>query len=107
MTDKLVILSTCASEAEAETLARALVESHAAACVNVLPAIRSFYRWQGKLESSAECLLVIKSSRARFPDVRAVIEHTHSYEVPEIIALPVDDGARPYLVWMDENLGNA
>ncbi|HLH19467.1 MAG TPA: divalent-cation tolerance protein CutA [Bryobacteraceae bacterium] len=107
MTDKLVILSTCASEAEAATLAGLLIERRLAACVNVVAGVRSFYRWQGKVESGQEALLVIKSSRGRFAELRAAIEQAHSYDVPEIIALPIEDGAAPYLAWMQENLENA
>ena len=111
MTEKIVILSTCSSESEAHKLARLLVDARLAACVNVigggvLGGLRSFYRWQGKVESSAEWLLLIKSSQDRFAAVRAAIEEAHSYEVPEIIALPIVEGATAYLSWMDENLGN-
>lgn len=104
MTDKIVILNTCASEAEASKLARRLIDTRAAACVNVLPRIRSFYRWQGKVESGDEWLLVVKTTRDRFASVRAAIEEAHSYEVPEIIALPIVEGAPAYLSWMDESL---
>jgi periplasmic divalent cation tolerance protein len=105
MTDKIVILCTCGSEEEAERIARALVESRLAACVNVLGGMRSFYRWQGAVEDSPERLLVIKSSRALFADLRSALEKIHSYEVPEIIALPIVDGAENYLSWLDGNLG--
>jgi periplasmic divalent cation tolerance protein len=104
MTDKIVVLSTCASQKEAETLARAVVEQRLAACVNVLPGIQSYYRWQGKLESAVECLLIIKSSRERFELLRGALEKAHSYEVPEIIALPVVEGAANYLNWLQANL---
>ena len=104
MTDKIVILSTSASEEEAERLARLLVEAHLAACVNVLPGARSFYRWNGAVESAGEWLLVIKSSRELFGQVRATLEQAHSYEVPEIIALPIVDGAGNYMNWLDANL---
>jgi periplasmic divalent cation tolerance protein len=104
MTDKIVVLSTCASEEEAEKLARQMVEQRLAACVNVLPGIRSYYRWQGKLECSGECLLVIKSSRERFDLLRGALEKAHSYDVPEIIALPVVEGAANYLNWLQANL---
>jgi periplasmic divalent cation tolerance protein len=107
MTDKLVILSTCASEAEAASLASFLVEKRLAACVHVVGPVRSFYRWQGKVESGQEALLVIKTSRGRFAELRAALAQAHSYEVPEILALPVEDGAASYLAWMDENLENA
>ena len=105
MTEKIVILSTCASEAEAAKVARSLIDARLAACVNVLPEIRSYYRWQGKVETGREVMLVIKSSRDRFAGVRAAIEEAHSYEVPEIIALPIMEGSPAYLSWMDENLG--
>jgi periplasmic divalent cation tolerance protein len=109
MTEKIVILSTCGSETEAHKLARLLVDAQLAACVNViggvLGGVRSFYRWQGKVESGSEWLLLIKTSRDRFARVRAAIEDAHSYEVPEIIALPIVECAPAYLSWMDENLG--
>jgi periplasmic divalent cation tolerance protein len=104
MTDKIVILSTCATEEEAERLARLLVDARLAACVSVIPRMRSFYRWEGAVESSDECLLVIKSSRELFDSVRARIETAHSYEVPELLALPVVDGAANYMNWLDANL---
>jgi len=105
MTDKIVVFSTASSAEEAEKIARGLVNDRLAACVNVVPAIRSFYRWQGKIEDSAEFLLVIKSSRPRFDALRTSLEKLHSYEVPELIAVPVVDGAQAYLNWMDGELG--
>jgi periplasmic divalent cation tolerance protein len=105
MTDWIVVLCTCGSAEEAERLGRALVESRLAACVNILPGVRSLYRWQGALESSDEFLLIIKSSRELFEALRAEIERLHSYEVPEIVALPVTAVAQKYLGWMMANLG--
>ncbi len=104
MTDKIVVLCTCGSAEEAEKLARALVDLRLAACVNVAPGVRSFYRWQGAIEDSAEVLLIIKSSRARFAALRAEIERLHTYEIPEIIAVPVVDGSTSYLHWLDGEL---
>jgi periplasmic divalent cation tolerance protein len=104
MTDKIVVLSTCASEEEAGRLALSLVEQHLAACVNVVSGIQSYYRWQGNIEQSGEFLLVIKSSRARFMELCAALEKAHSYEVPEVIALPVMDGAPNYLNWVESSL---
>ena len=104
MTDKIVVLSTCASEEEAERLARSMVEQQLAACVNVIPRIRSHYRWKGALESAEEWLLLIKSSRSRFQELMAALEKAHSYEVPEILALPVVEGAANYLNWLQANL---
>ena len=104
MTDKIVVLSTCGSADEAERIARRLVEERLAACVSVVPGVRSHYRWQGAVESSDEWLLVIKSTRERFDALRTVLAAAHSYEVPEIIALPVVDGAASYLDWIDGSL---
>jgi len=104
MTDKIVVLSTCSSEAEAEKLARLLVEAHLAACVNIVPRMRSYYRWQGAIEVSEECLLVIKSTRALFESLRAAVAKAHSYEIPELVALPIVEGSPDYLQWMDANL---
>jgi periplasmic divalent cation tolerance protein len=104
MTDKIVVLSTCASEADAERLARALVSAELAACVNVVPQIRSFYRWQGALESASEFLLLIKTSRSLFDALKIELEKLHPYEVPEVIALPVVAGTENYLDWLGHNL---
>jgi periplasmic divalent cation tolerance protein len=105
MTDKIVVLSTCASEEEAGKIARALVEERLAACVSVIPGVRSFYHWKGAVESSAECLLAIKSSRESFSLLRAALERLHSYEVPEVLALAIVDGAPAYLDWLQASLG--
>ena len=104
MTDKIVVLSTCATELEAGKLARLLIEERLAACVNVVPGVQSYYRWQGAIESSAEFLLVIKSSRTLFPALLTLLEKHHSYEVPEALALAVLDGAPAYLAWLQGNL---
>lgn len=104
MTDKIVILSTCAGEEEGERLARALLDARLAACVSVIPGMRSFYHWKGAIESAGECLLLIKSSRHLFEPLRAALEKAHSYEVPELLALPVLEGAENYLAWMEANL---
>lgn len=104
MTDRIVVLSTCSSEEEAERLARMLVERRLAGCVNVVPGVRSFYRWQGAIESAGEWLLVAKSSRDLFAALSAALEQAHSYEVPEVLALPVVDGSPNYLTWLAESL---
>jgi periplasmic divalent cation tolerance protein len=104
MTGKIVILSTCATQEEAEKLALLLLERRLAACVNVIPAVRSFYRWKGAVESAIECLLVIKTSHEMFEPLRAVLEQAHSYEVPEVLALPILDGSPNYLNWLETNL---
>ena len=96
-----VCLTTCDDAARAEQLAAALVESGAAACVTVLPGGRSFYRWQGAVHSEAELLLVIKIRRADYPRLERELLALHSYEVPELLALPVLAGAPDYLAWLD------
>jgi periplasmic divalent cation tolerance protein len=104
MTDKIVVLSTCGSAGEAERLARRLVEMRAAACVNVIAPVKSFYRWKGAIEQAEEWLLVIKTSRGRFDALRAALESAHAYELPELLALPVVDGSANYLAWLDAEL---
>ncbi|MDW8129831.1 MAG: divalent-cation tolerance protein CutA [Bryobacterales bacterium] len=104
MTNKIVVLTTCGSADEAVALARQLVELRLAACVNVLGGVRSFYRWKGALEEAAEWLLVIKSRRDLFEQLRAELAARHSYEVPELLALPVSEGSPDYVNWMDGEL---
>src|SRR5438105_1890710 len=104
MTDKIVVLSTAGSEAEANQIARALVERRLAACVNVLPNIKSIYRWKEKIEESGEWLLVIKTTKTAFVQVRDAIQNLHSYELPECISLAIEDGGLEYLRWIEESL---
>lgn len=105
MTDKVVVFVTCGSAEEAEKIARALVEERLAACVNISAPIRSLYRWEGKLCDDKEVLLVIKTARALFDRVRRAVEKLHSYQVPEVICLPVIDGAPNYLNWLSAAVG--
>ncbi len=107
MTDKIVVLSTAESGDQARKLARALVEGRLAACVNIVGGLKSVYRWKGAVEESDEVLLLIKTSRELLPQVRAAIEQMHSYELPEVIALPILDGSGRYLEWLAESLGSA
>lgn len=104
MTDKIVVLSTCDSPEQAATLARKLVEARLAACVNIIPAIRSIYRWKGEIEDATEWQLVIKSRRDLFEKLRETLASVHSYEVPEVVAFPIVDGSPGYLEWMDREL---
>ena len=104
MTDKIVVLSTCDSEEQAERVARALVEQRLAACVNILPGVRSIYRWKGQVEDASEWLLVMKSRRGLMDQLRAAISKIHTYEIPELLALPVVEGAENYLAWLDREL---
>jgi periplasmic divalent cation tolerance protein len=104
MTDKRIVLSTAGSEDEARNIAHHLVEHHLAACVNLVPQIESIYRWQGKIESSQEWLLVIKTTAERFPAVCNAVRELHSYELPECIAISVEDGTAEYLEWIAGSL---
>jgi periplasmic divalent cation tolerance protein len=104
VTDKIIVLTTCDTAKQAAKLARHLVEQRIAACVNILPKGRSIYRWNGKLEQAAEQLLMIKTRRDLFSSLRAEIEKVHTYEVPEIIAIPVVEGSGAYLGWIDQEL---
>jgi periplasmic divalent cation tolerance protein len=103
MTDKIVVLSTCGSAEEARKIARALVERRLAACVNVVPGLESVYRWKGAIEQAPEWLLLIKTTRPLFAPLEAALRALHSYELPEIIAVPVVEGLAPYLAWIDLN----
>jgi len=105
MTDKIVLLSTCASEEEAGKIAQGLVEARLAACVTIIPGGRSVYRWQGAVESASEWVLVIKSARALFGQVHTMIEKLHSYEVPELIAMQIVEGSPNYMNWLEGQLG--
>lgn len=106
MTDKIVVLSTCASADEARRIADELIAQRLAACVNLLPPVRSVYHWKGAVEEGEETLMIIKSARPLFEQLQAAIVRLHSYEVPEIIALPIVDGAASYLAWMDNELAH-
>jgi periplasmic divalent cation tolerance protein len=104
MTDKIVVLSTCSTAEEAERLARGLVAAQLAACVNVVPQIRSFYRWKGELEIAEEFLLIAKTSRDLFDALKLELEKLHPYDIPEVIALPIVAGSENYLHWLAQNL---
>jgi periplasmic divalent cation tolerance protein len=107
MTDKIVVFSTCATPEEARTIARNLVEARLAACVNIVPGVRSVYRWKGTVDEADECMLVIKSSRSLFDRLRIELEKAHTYEVPEAIAVAVVAGAPNFLDWVDKSVDSA
>jgi periplasmic divalent cation tolerance protein len=104
MTNKRIVLSTAGSQDEARKIAQHLVENQLAACVNIIPQIESIYRWQGKMESSAEWLLLIKTTQETFPAVRDAIRHLHSYDVPECISVVIEDGSAAYLDWIAQSV---
>jgi periplasmic divalent cation tolerance protein len=103
--DKIVVLVTCGSRSEAGKIGRALVQRRLAACVNVVGSpVRSIYRWKGRVEDAKEILLLVKTSRLRFAELRREVQRLHSYDVPEIVALPIVAGSREYLAWIHENV---
>jgi periplasmic divalent cation tolerance protein len=104
MTDFQIILCTCADREQAERIAHSLVELQLAACVNIFPGVQSIYRWQGAVESAAECLLLIKTDTRHSNEVQSTIAGLHSYEVPEFLVLPVSDGSESYLAWLTASL---
>jgi len=97
---KLVVLTTCATPAEAEGLASALVERRLAACVNAMADVVSTFRWHGAVQRERETLLVIKTTEARLAAIEAVIQERSGYELPEMIAIPVEGGSKRYLDWV-------
>ena len=101
MSEKIVVFSNCGSEEEARRVAKALVETRVCACVNILPGVRSIYHWQGAVHDEAEWMIVIKTKRALFDQLCAELRKSHSYETPEIIAVPIIEGDRDYLAWID------
>lgn len=104
MTDKIIVYSTCSGVEEARKLAGHLIEQRLAACVNVLPGVDSFYRWKGKVEQDSEVLLMIKTSRELFDRLRLEWQRLHTYEIPELIAVPIVAGAPDYLTWMEREI---
>jgi periplasmic divalent cation tolerance protein len=98
--DVLIVLCTCPDAPVAERIATALVGERLAACINVLPGVTSVYRWEGEVQRDSEVLLLIKTTRARFPVLTERVHALHPYELPEIIALPVAGGLPDYLDWV-------
>jgi periplasmic divalent cation tolerance protein len=102
MTDVVLVFSTVPDDERAETLARTFVDEKLAACVNLHHQVFSIYRWKGRVESAAECQLVIKTTRSRVPALQARLKALHSYELPEFIVVPVEGGSEEYLSWVRE-----
>jgi len=98
--DAIVVFMTAANGEEATRLAEMLVGAHLAACVQILPEMESVYRWQGKIERSSEVLLIAKTTRGKFDDLEREVRALHSYDTPEIVAVPIVAGSAPYLEWL-------
>jgi periplasmic divalent cation tolerance protein len=103
-TTHIVVLITASSRQEAETIARALVESRLAACVNISDGVRSLFWWQGAIECQEEVLMLVKSRSDLLPAIINVVKGLHTYTVPEVVALPILAGSSDYLAWVDESL---
>jgi periplasmic divalent cation tolerance protein len=99
-----VILVTAPNKKEAKNIAGALVKKKLAACVNIVAGIESIFRWQGKVDRATEALLIIKSKKSKLPRIIRMIKSLHSYDTPEIIALPIIGGEKKYLKWIDESV---
>lgn len=102
MSEALVVFCTCEDRAQAHRIAGKLVEERLAACVNIIAGVRSVYRWEGKVSEAEEVQLLIKTVRDRYPALRRRIAELHSYDTPEIIALPITEGSEKYLDWLRE-----
>ena len=102
--ETLVVLTTCGNDEDAGALARRLVEQRVAACVNAISNVASTYRWKGEVQQDRETLLIIKTTTERLPAVEQTIRALTKYEVPEIIALPVEAGGADYLAWIRESV---
>jgi periplasmic divalent cation tolerance protein len=95
------VLITAGSDEEAHNIAELLVKEKKAACVNIVPGVDSLFRWKGKIDSARESLLLVKTRSSLFSEIISLVKETHSYEVPEIIALPIIGGSEEYLEWLD------
>lgn len=104
MTDKVVVLVNCSNQEEADQIGKQLVAKRLAACVNIVPGVRSWYWWEEKVVADNEVMVIIKTSRERLNDLEKEVVRLHSYAVPEVIALPIVNGSQNYLNWIDFSL---
>ena len=104
MSEAIVVFMTAANGEEAARLADMLVGAHLAACVQILPEIESVYRWEGKIERQSEVLLLAKTTRSKFDELEREVRALHSYDTPEIVAVPVTLGSAPYLEWLNASV---
>lgn len=99
-----LVLCTCPDHHTAESIAHNVIDLNAAACVNILPAMKSIYRWQGRVEESTEHLIIIKTNKENYPELENILKQLHPYDVPEILAVDIADGLPEYLLWLDGSL---
>lgn len=102
--NNIVIIITCSSEKEARKIRKALLEKRKVACVNIIPKIESFFWWKGKIDSCPEVLLLAKTKKSLLKEIITLVKKIHSYEVPEIIALPISGGNKDYLNWIENTV---
>ena len=102
--DPIVVFLTAASGEEATRLADLLIGAHLGACVQILPEMESVYRWQGQIERQSEILLIVKTTAGKFAELEREVRALHSYETPEIVAVPIVTGSQPYLDWVSESV---
>ena len=102
--DYCLAIITCPSKKEAAKVKDLLLDNRLVACVNIIKGVNSFFWWQGKTEAASEIMLLAKTTRAKFKKIIACVTEIHPYDVPEIIAIPIIDGNKPYLDWIDDSL---
>ena len=102
MTEFIIVFITAPNEKEAASISRTIVEESLVACVNIIPSVRSIYRWQGRVEDEQEVLMVVKTKKSLFERLQERVKELHSYEVPEIIGLPLVEGSKEYLDWLGQ-----
>ena len=103
----LVVYCTCPDQATAEHIAETVIDERLAACVNLVPGLTSIYRWQGQIQRDTEMLLIMKTGNMAYPRLETRLRELHPYEVPEIIALPIQSGSAAYLNWIADNIGES
>jgi periplasmic divalent cation tolerance protein len=102
--ETVLVLTTCGNDEDARVMARALVERRLAACVNAVGNVASTYRWEGRVQEDRETLLIVKTTKARLPELEAAIREHSRYELPELIVIDIETGSSAYLEWVRESV---
>ena len=105
MTEYIIVFITAPNEKEAAAISQTIVGERLAACINIIPSVRSIYRWQGRVEDEQEVLMIVKTKKSLFERLQERVKELHSYAVPEIIGLPVIEGSKQYLEWLGQETG--
>jgi periplasmic divalent cation tolerance protein len=106
MADEIAVFVTADELDLARKIAEELVERRLVACVNIIPGIESIYRWQGAVQRDREVMMIMKTARYKFAEIEALVKQLHTYQLPEIIAVPIDHGSQEYLNWIQESISN-